>query len=71
MPSKRGVALALTVYDGAHTPSAFAFDPVRRAVLLVAGDKTGNWQSWYDVNIPLAEKRYQAHLGELETREYK
>jgi hypothetical protein len=48
----------------------FAFDPVRRAVLLVAGDKAGNWQSWYDNNIPLAEKRYQAHLTELETREY-
>ncbi|MFI1962764.1 type II toxin-antitoxin system RelE/ParE family toxin [Streptomyces pathocidini] len=48
----------------------FAFDPVRRAVLLVAGDKAGSWRYWYDDNIPLAEKRYQAHLTELETREY-
>jgi hypothetical protein len=48
----------------------FAFDPVRRAVLLVAGDKAGNWQRWYDVNIPIAEKRYQAHVADLETREY-
>jgi hypothetical protein len=48
----------------------FAFDPVRRAVLLVAGDKAGNWQCWYDINIPLAEERYQAHLADLETREY-
>ncbi|MFI2377159.1 type II toxin-antitoxin system RelE/ParE family toxin [Streptomyces sp. NPDC018964] len=48
----------------------FAFDPVRRAVLLVAGDKAGNWQRWYDVNIPIAEKRYQAHVTDLETREY-
>ncbi|MFF4230762.1 type II toxin-antitoxin system RelE/ParE family toxin [Streptomyces sp. NPDC001820] len=48
----------------------FAFDPVRRAVLLVAGDKNGNWQSWYDANVPLAEKRYQAHVAELGTREY-
>ncbi len=48
----------------------FAFDPVRRAVLLVAGDKAGNWQRWYDINIPLAEERYQAHLADLETREY-
>ncbi|MFJ8155148.1 type II toxin-antitoxin system RelE/ParE family toxin [Streptomyces sp. NPDC094468] len=45
----------------------FAFDPVRR---LVAGDKAGNWQSWYDINIPLAEKRYLTHLADLETREY-
>ncbi|GGS99175.1 hypothetical protein GCM10010286_25010 [Streptomyces toxytricini] len=48
----------------------FAFDPVRRAVLLVAGDKAGNWQRWYDANIPLAEKRYQEHLAEIDSREY-
>ncbi|MEV6104125.1 type II toxin-antitoxin system RelE/ParE family toxin [Streptomyces sp. NPDC051940] len=48
----------------------FAFDPVRRAVLLVAGDKAGSWNRWYEANIPVAEKRYLTHVGELETREY-
>lgn len=48
----------------------FAFDPVRRAVLLVAGDKAGNWSGWYDTNIPVAEKRYHEHIAELTTREY-
>ncbi len=48
----------------------FAFDPVRRAVLLVAGDKAGNWNRWYDTNIPIAEKRYHEHIAELHTREY-
>ncbi|QKW31068.1 type II toxin-antitoxin system RelE/ParE family toxin [Streptomyces seoulensis] len=48
----------------------FAFDPVRRAVLLVAGDKAGNWQRWYDTAIPIAEQRYRAHVTDLETREY-
>lgn len=48
----------------------FAFDPVRRAVLLVAGDKAGSWTGWYEKSIPLAEQRYRAHLAELETREY-
>ncbi|MGW4885329.1 type II toxin-antitoxin system RelE/ParE family toxin [Streptomyces murinus] len=48
----------------------FAFDPVRRAVLLVAGDKAGNWSGWYDTNIPIAEQRYKDHIAELETREY-
>ncbi|WUG37125.1 type II toxin-antitoxin system RelE/ParE family toxin [Streptomyces sp. NBC_00459] len=48
----------------------FAFDPVRHAVLLVAGDKAGNWSGWYDTNIPIAEKRYQQHIAELHTREY-
>jgi hypothetical protein len=44
----------------------FAFDPVRRAVLLVAGDKSGNWKGWYDTAIPLADERCDAHLAELE-----
>jgi hypothetical protein len=44
--------------------------PVRRAVLLVAGDKAGNWQRWHDVNLPSAEERYQTHVTALETREY-
>lgn len=55
---------------GSEIRILFAFDPVRRAVLLVAGDKAGNWRQWYDVNIPIAEERYQAHLSDLETREY-
>ena len=40
----------------------FAFDPRRMAVLLVAGDKSGAWQTWYREAIPLAEKRYTAYL---------
>lgn len=31
----------------------FAFDPRRRAIFLVAGDKTSQWNKWYDRNIPL------------------
>ncbi|GAB2583817.1 hypothetical protein GCM10027168_15790 [Streptomyces capparidis] len=48
----------------------FAFDPIRRAVLLVAGDKAGNWRGWYDANVPLAEWRYREHLADLGIREY-
>ncbi|WP_371480018.1 type II toxin-antitoxin system RelE/ParE family toxin [Kitasatospora sp. NBC_00315] len=40
----------------------FIFDPSRRAVVLVAGDKSGNWTGWYKEAIPLAEKRYRTHL---------
>lgn len=40
----------------------FAFDPERQAILLVAGDKTGNWKGWYEENIPVAEQRYQGWL---------
>ncbi|MDP2014629.1 MAG: type II toxin-antitoxin system RelE/ParE family toxin [Actinomycetota bacterium] len=40
----------------------FAFDPDRHAILLVAGDKAGNWQKWYRTNIPLADERLTEHL---------
>jgi hypothetical protein len=41
----------------------FLFDPRRQAVLLLAGDKAGNWETWYDKNIPIAEHRYQDWLA--------
>ena len=40
----------------------YIFDPRRNAVLLVAGDKAGQWAAWYRKNIPLAEDRYEAYL---------
>ena len=43
----------------------FAFDPERKAILLVAGEKAGNWQKWYRTNIPLADERYRQHLDRL------
>ena len=42
----------------------FVFDPWRSSILLVAGDKAGQWQQWYDEAIPLAEQRYQRYLNE-------
>nr|WP_322769942.1 type II toxin-antitoxin system RelE/ParE family toxin [Frankia sp. Cr1] len=42
----------------------FVFDPERRAVLLVAGDKAGEWSAWYRRAIPLAEARYAVYLKE-------
>ena len=44
----------------------FAFDPVREAIFLVAGDKSGNWEGWYREAIPLADERYAEHLATLE-----
>lgn len=40
----------------------FVFDPQRQAVLLIGGDKTGNWDKWYKKAIKQAEKRYQKYL---------
>lgn len=44
----------------------FAFDPERRAVTLVAGDKAGNWTRWYKKNIPVADDLFDDHLRTLE-----
>jgi hypothetical protein len=44
----------------------FVFDPERSAILLVAGDKAGQWRQWYEDAIPLAEQRYKDHLAALE-----
>lgn len=43
----------------------FAFDPTRRAILLLAGDKQGRWDKWYRKNIPVADDRYDEHLDGL------
>lgn len=47
----------------------FIFDPWRSAVLLVAGNKTGAWKSWYERNIPIAEQRYIEYLRQREKEE--
>lgn len=41
----------------------FAFDPAQQAVLLVAGDKSGNWQGWYRENLKIADDRYTEWLA--------
>jgi hypothetical protein len=41
----------------------FIFDPRRQAILLLGGDKSGNWKSWYDKSIPIAERRYESWLA--------
>jgi len=42
----------------------YAFDPVRTAILLLGGDKTGD-DRWYKVNVPIADRLYNEHLEEL------
>ena len=45
---------------------AFAFDPSRKAILLVVGHKSGvNEKRFYKTLIAKADKRYQAHLDRL------
>ena len=45
---------------------AFAFDPKRSAILLVAGDKSGaSEKKFYKRLIDRADKRYKEHLDNL------
>ncbi|HXZ73633.1 MAG TPA: type II toxin-antitoxin system RelE/ParE family toxin [Streptosporangiaceae bacterium] len=46
----------------------YIFDPRRNAVLLVAGDKAGQWDAWYRRAIPLAEERYEDYLKQESIR---
>jgi hypothetical protein len=45
------------------------FDPQRQAVILLGGDKAGNWRRWYRKAIPLAETAYADHLKRMNDRE--
>lgn len=46
--------------------TAFAFDPARRAVLLIAGDKSGGSERrFYDRLIKIADTRFDEHLDSL------
>ncbi|WP_433440593.1 hypothetical protein [Nonomuraea sp. CA-141351] len=42
----------------------FAFDPTRAALLLLGGDKAGNWERWYRENIPLTEQLYTLYTSD-------
>lgn len=43
----------------------FAFDADRSAIMLIAGDKAGNWTRWYKKNIPLADDLFDDHNSKL------
>ncbi|EJW13360.1 hypothetical protein A33M_3780 [Rhodovulum sp. PH10] len=52
--------------DGGVWRIAFAFDPRRHAILLVAGDKAGvGGRRFYRALIAKADRRYAAHLARL------
>jgi hypothetical protein len=42
----------------------YAFDPLRSAILLIGGDKTGK-DRWYDDHVPVADRLYDQHLRQL------
>ena len=63
--------LRLSAADG-EWRVAFAFDTNRRAILLVAGDKSGGSQKrFYKQLVARADDRFDAHLARLKKKERK
>lgn len=50
--------------DGRPFRVFYAFNPVRAAILLIGGDKTGDGR-FYEKMIPAADDLYDEHLREL------
>jgi hypothetical protein len=48
----------------------FVFDPWRSAILLIGGDKTGQWNAWYQHAVPHAEALYEIYLKERAEEEH-
>jgi len=56
--------------DGGVWRVAFAFDPRRNAILLVAGDKSGvSERTFYKRLIDKADRRYKEHLEMIPSKE--
>jgi len=53
-----------TQHLGKPYRTLYAFDPLRNAILLIGGDKTGD-DRLYDVNVPIGDRLYDEHLEEL------
>jgi hypothetical protein len=51
---------------------AFAFDPNRKAILLVAGDKSGGSEKrFYRQSIETADERFDAHVARIKRQKKK
>jgi len=46
----------------------YAFDPLRTAILLTGGNKTGD-KRWYEKFVPVAERLFAEHLKTLKEGE--
>ena len=55
----------LRIQHGGHPYRVlYAFDPLRCAMLLIGGDKTGS-DRWYEIHVPIADHLYDEHLRQL------
>ncbi|MBP2168879.1 hypothetical protein J2125_002071 [Erwinia toletana] len=52
-------------HKGQPIRAFFAFDPLRRAIILCAGDKSGNDKRFYREMLAVADAQYAQHLMTL------
>lgn len=63
--SRHGGMRELRVQSGGRPIRVlYAFDPTRTAIVILGGDKTGD-DRWYEVNVPIADRRYDQYLASL------
>jgi hypothetical protein len=55
----------LRTASAGHLRVLFAFDPLRHAILLIGGDKSGAWQKWYSRAIQEADDLFDEHLKDV------
>ena len=53
-----------TQSGGRPLRTLYAFNPLRTAILLIGGDKTGD-DRWYETLVPIADRLFEDHLKEL------
>jgi hypothetical protein len=53
-----------TQSGGRPLRTLYAFNPLRTAILLIGGDKTGD-DLWYETLVPIADRLFDDHLNEL------
>jgi len=51
--------------DGQIYRVLVGFGPDDRPALLLAGNKAGVGNAWYDMHVPVADTRFDAYLGAL------
>ena len=53
-----------TQSGGRQLRALYAFNPLRTAILLIGGEKTGD-DRWYEKLVPIAGRLFDDHLNEL------
>jgi hypothetical protein len=57
-----------TQSGGKPLRTLYAFNPLRSAILLIGGEKTGD-DRWYEKFVPIADRLFEQHLLELKKEE--